>query len=39
MNCEFGEWKLVKSQLSQLVLVVDVFKRGSSHLKRKVICK
>ena len=39
INSEYGEWKLVKSQLSQLVSAVTVFKGICSHLKMKVIYK
>ena len=38
MNCEYGEWQVVKSQ-SQLVLTIAVFKETCSHLKTKVIYK
>ena len=39
MNSEYGEWKLVKSQFSELVSAVAVFKGVCSHLKTKVIYK
>ena len=39
MNSRFGKFKLVKSELFQLVSVVAVFKGIYSHLETKVIYK
>ena len=37
MSSEYGAWRLVKSQFSQLVSVVAVLKGICSHLKTTVI--
>ena len=39
MKSEYGEWKLVKSQFSELVSAVTFFKGICSHFKTKVISK
>ena len=39
MNSGFGKFKLLKSELFQLVSVVAVFKGIYSHLETKVIYK
>ena len=36
MKSEYEERKLVKSQFSRLVSVVDVFQGGCSHVKTKM---
>ena len=39
MNGEYAEWKLVKSQFSQLVSAVAFFIGICAPLKTKLICK